>query len=118
MPEGRLPLASVAEGLRVARIEWLTGDRSGFARRVHGMVRNYPLSPHDTMTMASLLWDPLGDRAAADSLATAVRSGPGTAGIDARSIMAARQQLLGPSAASESVSAWLQRALGEGGGTR
>lgn len=91
----------------------------GVHPRVHGMLRKYPLSPHDTMTMASLLWDPLGERAAADSLATAVRSRPGgTAAIDAQSVLNARQQLLGSSAGGDSVSAWLHRTLGEGGGTR
>ncbi len=118
MPEARLPLQSVTDDLRVARLEWLTGDRAALSRRVHGMVRRYTLSPHDTMTMASLLWDPLGERAAADALATAVLSRPGAAAIDPRSVLNAREKLLGSSVGIESVSAWLHRRLGGGSGTR
>lgn len=118
LPEARLPLQSVAEDLRVARIEWLTGDREGFERRVRGVLRTYPVSPHDTMTVASLLWGPLGQHAAADSLAATVLSGPGRSAIDPQAVLDAHQKLLGSSAGLESVSEWLRRKLGEGVGAR
>lgn len=118
IPEAHLPLQAMTEDLRVARVEWLSrGDQAALERRVRRVVRTYSLAPRDTMTLASVLWDPLGRRAAADSLATTVRSGPGAPAIDPQSVMNARQQLLGPSTGSESVSAWLQRTLGEGGGS-
>jgi hypothetical protein len=82
------------------------------------MLRTYALSPHDRMAMASVLWDPLGQRAAADSVATAVLSEPDTPAVDAQSVLAARERLLGPSAGTDAVSAWLHGRLGERGGAR
>lgn len=118
IPEVHVPLQSATEDLRIARIEWLTGDRAGLAGRVRGVLRKYPLSPGDRMTLASLLWNPLGQRAAADSVAAAVLSGVGTSGIDAQAVLRTREQLLGTGTEVDSVAAWLDTKLGNGGGDR
>jgi hypothetical protein len=118
LPEIHLPPQSVIEDLRIARLEWLTGDRVALARRVRGLLRRYALSPHDRMAMATVLWDPLGQRAAADSVATAVLSAPDTPAIDAQSVLTAREMLLGSSTGTDAVSAWLQTRLGDRGGAR
>jgi hypothetical protein len=65
-----------------------------------------------------VLWDPLGQRAAADSVATAVLSAPDTPAIDAQSVLTAREMLLGSSTGTDAVSAWLQTRLGDRGGAR
>jgi hypothetical protein len=114
IPEAQVPLQALVEDLRVARIEWSTGDRAGLARRMRGVLRKYTLSPDETMTIASLLWAPLGDRAAADSLAKAVLLRKPA--IDAEAVLRNRQQLLGSAAGSDSVSAWLHGKLRDGGG--
>ena len=118
VPEAHLPLQSLVEDLRVARIEWLSGDRAALARRVRSVLRKYTLSPDETMTLASLLWEPLRERDIADSLATSVLSGPGKPAIDAQSVLRNRQQLLGSPAGIDSVSAWLHGKLRAGGGIR
>lgn len=122
--EARLPAPLFAqegmtEALRAARVEWLSsGDRAALARRVRHVVRTYALSPRDTMILASVLWNPLGERAAADSLATTVQSGPGSAAIDVQEVLKAREQLLGPSSGDDDVATWLEHTIRGGGGPR
>ena len=118
IPEAYLPLQSAAEDLRIGRIEWLTGDRAGLRHRVLGVLRKYTLSPQESMTMASLLWNPLGERAAADSVAATVLSGLGKTTIDAQAVLHTHQQLLGSATGIDSVATWLHAKLAAGSGAR
>ena len=68
--------------------------------------------------MASLLWNPLAQGAAAESVAAAVLSGVGKPSIDAQAVLRTHQQLLGSATGIDSVAAWLRAKLGDGGGAR
>ncbi len=119
LPVELLPQEEMTEALRIARVEWLsTGDTAALTRRVRHVVRTQALSARDTIILASVLWEPLGQRAAADSLATTVPAGPGTPAIDVQEVLKAREQLLGPSSGDDAVAAWLERTIGGAGGPR
>ena len=115
----RAPDRVMTEMLRIARVEWLaTRDSGALARRVREVVATQPLSPRDTLILASVLWAPLGHQAEADAVAARVRPGPGRPAIDLQQVLTARQQLLGPATDDSAVAAWLARVTSSSGGPR